>query len=207
MDLGLEEVGFRTRVAVEVDTDAVKTVQANRPDIPIIRERIEDVSPQKILAAAGLKAGEATLVAGGPACQSFSTAGKRKSLATKSGLLTYQFMRVVDEVRPEFFLMENVRGLLSAAIRHRPLIRRGPGHPALRENEELGSAFRALADRIKEIGYYTVFGVLNAADHGVPQTRQRLVLIGSREGKPVAMPPPSHREGGGRGIARLADPA
>ena len=200
LDLGLEEAGFRTRVAVEVDPDAVATIRANRPDIPIIRERIEGVSPQEILEAARLKVGEATLVAGGPACQSFSTAGKRKSLATKSGLLTYQFMRVVDEVRPEFFLMENVRGLLSAAIKHRPLIQRGPGCPALSEDEELGSAFRALADRIKEIGYYTVFGVLNAADYGVPQTRQRLVLIGSREGKPVAMPPPSHCGGGGGGL-------
>ena len=198
LDLGLERAGFRTVVAVESDPAAAATIRKNRPDVPVIQRWIEEVSSHEILEVAGLEVGEVTLLAGGPACQSFSTAGKRKSLGTESGLLVYEFIQAVQEVQPEFFLMENVRGLLSAAVEHRPLNRRGPGHPPLKEEEELGSAFQKVAARLKGLGYYVVFAVLNAADYGVPQTRQRLVLIGSRDGRPVSMPAPSH-SGDGRG--------
>ncbi len=142
-----------------------------------------------------MQAGEVTLLAGGPACQSFSTAGKRDALGSKSGSLIYEFIRVVEEARPEFFVMENVRGLLSSALVHRPLNRRGPGYPPLMDDEELGSAFRKVTGLLEALNYYVVFDVLNAADFGVAQTRQRLVLIGSRDGKPVTMPTPSHGEG------------
>lgn len=196
LDLGLEEAGFRTAVAVESNPDATATIRTNRPHIPVIERPISEVKTAEILETAGLEAGEVTLVAGGPACQSFSTAGKREALGSTSGSLIYEFVRVVEEVRPEFFLMENVRGLLSSAVVHRPLNRRGPGHPPLRDEEELGSAFRKVTELLGALGYYVVFDVLNAADFGVAQTRQRLVLIGSRDGRPVTMPTPSHGEGG-----------
>lgn len=192
LDLGLEHAGFRTFVAVESDPDAAATIHANRPDIPVIDERIEKVPTERILEAAGLKVGEPTLLAGGPACQTFSTAGTRRSLGSATGLLLYEFIRVVDEMQPEFFVMENVRGLLSAAVEHRPLKERGPGHPPLKEEEEFGSAFQVVAERLRGLGYYVVFDVLNAADFGAPQTRQRLVIFGSRDHRPVAMPWASH---------------
>ena len=196
LDLGLEQAGFQTVVAVESDPDAAATIRKNRPNIPVIGRQIEAVPSHEILERAGLEVGAATLLAGGPACQSFSTAGKRESLATRSGLLIDDFIRAVRDIQPEFFLMENVRGLLSAAIEHRPLNRRGPGYPPLKEEEELGSAFREVARRLMTLNYYVVFTVLNAADYGVPQARQRLVLIGSRDGKPVSMPVPSHSKDG-----------
>ena len=196
LDLGLEEAGFRTAVAVESNPDATATIRSNRPRIPVIEQPISQVTTAEILETAGLEAGKVTLVAGGPACQSFSTAGKREALGSASGSLIYEFVRVVKEARPEFFLMENVRGLLSSAVLHRPLNRRGPGHPPLRDEEELGSAFRKVTGLLGELGYYVVFDVLNAADFGVAQTRQRLVLIGSRDGRPVTMPTPSHGEDG-----------
>ena len=196
LDLGLEETGFQTAVAVESNQDAAGTIRSNRPHIPVIERPIAQVTTAEILEKAGLRAGEVTLVAGGPACQSFSTAGKREALGSKSGSLIYQFVRVVREARPEFFVMENVRGLLSSAVVHRPLNRRGPGHPPLRDEEELGSAFRKVTGLLGALGYHVVFDVLNAADFGVAQTRQRLVLIGSRDGRPVTMPTPSHGEDG-----------
>ena len=196
LDLGLEEAGFRTAVAVESNSDATATIRSNRPRIPIIERPISQVTTAEILKTAGLKAGDVTLVAGGPACQSFSTAGKREALGGKFGSLIYEFIRVVKEARPEFFVMENVRGLLSSAVVHRPLNLRGPGHPPLTDEEELGSAFRKVTGLLETLNYYVVFDVLNAADFGVAQTRQRLVLIGSRDGKPVTMPTPSHGEGG-----------
>ena len=90
--------------------------------------------------------------------------------------------------------MENVRGLLSAAVKHRPLSERGPGFPALKPEEELGSAFRIVTSKLKELNYYVIFDVLNAADYGVPQRRQRLFIIGSLHGERIRMPTPSHNE-------------
>ena len=200
LDLGLEKAGFRTAVAVESNPDAAATIRSNRPHVPVIERPISEVTTTEMLKAGGLEPGKVTLVAGGPACQSFSTAGKREALGSKSGSLIYEFVRVVKEARPEFFVMENVRGLLSSAVVHRPLNRRGPGHPPLSEEEELGSAFRKVTGLIEELDYYVVFDVLNAADFGVAQTRQRLVLIGSRDGRPVSMPTPSHAEGGRRNL-------
>ncbi len=200
LDLGLERAGFQTAVAVECNPVAVATIQANRPGIAVIDRPIESVSTAEILKRASLEVGEVELLAGGPACQSFSTAGKRRSLSDPLGLLFYEFMRVVDEARPAFFLMENVRGLLSAAVRHRPLARRGGKHPPLQADEELGSAFRAVTDRIRKSGYYVLFDVLDAADFGTPQTRRRLVIIGSRDGVPLAMPSPSHSNNGSRNL-------
>ena len=196
LDLGLERAGFRTAVAVESDSDAVATIRANRPDVPVIDRRIEDVSTAEIIEAAGLEAGGVALLAGGPACQSFSTAGNRGSLKGPLGSLFFEFARVLSDIRPAFFVMENVSGLLSAALHHRPLNKRGPGHPPLRTEEELGSAFRLVAECLSDIGYHVLFDVLNAANFGVAQSRQRLILIGSRDGVPIKMPLPSHGDEG-----------
>lgn len=192
LDLGLESAGLRVAVAVECNPFAVATIRANRPDLPVIARKIEDVTTAEILEAAGLKAEEAFAVVGGPSCQAFSTAGARISLSDPRGTLFEHFARVVKEAQPHFFAMENVRGLLSAAVKHRSLKERGPGYPTLEPDEELGSALKTVASTLRELGYYTVFDVLNAADFGVPQARERLVFLGTRFGEEIAMPTPTH---------------
>jgi DNA (cytosine-5)-methyltransferase 1 len=193
LDQGLEEAGFEVRVAVESDPYSVQTIQSNRPNLPVIPRPIETVSTEEILQAAGLKRGEVALVAGGPSCQTFSTAGQRGSTEDPRGKLAHEFFRVVEEARPQFFLMENVRGITSAAEKHRPLAQREPAFPELEEDEELGSAFvRLLEDIQQKTGYYSVFEILNTADFGVPQARERLILLGSRGGEPLAMPKRTH---------------
>jgi DNA (cytosine-5)-methyltransferase 1 len=199
LDLGLEQAGFDIRVAVECDPHACETIRRNRPDITVIAKRIEDTTTEEILKAAKLKPGEPALVAGGPACQSFSTAGQRASLADPRGKLIREFLRVVEEAQPRFFLLENVRGLLSAAVRHRPLKKRGPGYPPLSRDEQLGSAFAAVLRELRHTQYDVVFDVLNAADFGVPQVRERVVFIGSRDGETVEMPSPTHSDTRTRG--------
>lgn len=166
----------------------------------MIDRPIEDVTTEEILQTAGLKPGDAFAVVGGPSCQVFSTAGHRKSLADPRSTMFKHFVRVIREARPKFYVMENVRGLISAAVRHRPLKERGPGFPPLQEDEQLGSAFKIVAASLRELGYYSVFDVLNAADYGVPQTRHRLVILGSRDGKRVRLPEPSHDENGLNGL-------
>lgn len=194
LDLGLEQAGFEVRVAVECNRFAVETIKKNRPDLPVIERKIEDVTTEEILDVAGLKIGDVAIVTGGPSCQPFSTVGQRGSIHDPRGSMFREFLRIVTEARPEFFVMENVRGVLSAAKRHRPLIERGAGHPALEPDEELGSAFNLILKELKATKYHVIFDLLNAADFGVPQVRQRLVFLGSRDGRPLSMPHPTHHE-------------
>ncbi|MCC7531220.1 MAG: DNA cytosine methyltransferase [Candidatus Melainabacteria bacterium] len=200
LDLGLEQSGLEVVLAVECDSQAVATIKQNRPDLPVINRKIEDVTTKEILEAAGLRPGGAFVVSGGPSCQSFSTAGQRRSLADPRGGLFHHFVRIVRESQPKFFIMENVKGMLSAAIKHRPLNERGPGFPPLSSDEELGSAFRVIIKELRRLNYYTVFDVLNAADYGSPQSRERILFIGSREGKAVSMPLRTHNPTGSNGL-------
>lgn len=194
LDLGLEQAGFKIVLAVECDAQAVATIKLNRLDLPVINRRIEDVTTTEILKMAGLKRGGDFVVSGGPSCQSFSTAGQRRSLGDPRGGLFRHFLRVVEEAQPKFFVMENVKGMLSAAIMHRPLNERGPGFPELKSDEELGSAFKVITHELRRLNYYTTFDVLNAANYGTPQCRERIIFIGSRDGQEIKTPQPTHAE-------------
>ena len=200
LDLGLEKAGFTISVAVECDKYALETIRYNRPDLPVISRRIEDVSTKEILDAAGLEPGDPVVVIGGPSCQTFSTAGQRASLDDPRGTMFEQFIRIVREVQARFFVMENVRGLLSAAVKHRPLCSRGVGFPPLLPEEELGSAFRIILKELRKLDYYVIFDLLNAADYGVPQRRERLIFIGSRNSEYICMPQPTHSKLGEDGL-------
>ena len=102
-----------------------------------------------------------------------------------NGTLIGRFLDLVGEIQPRFFVLENVRGILSAAVRHRPLSERGPGYPPLDADEELGSFLNSVVlPRIvgaDQLGYQLSYGLLNSADFGVPQVRQRAIFIGSRD--------------------------
>ncbi|WP_309572502.1 DNA cytosine methyltransferase [Deinococcus sp.] len=203
LDLGLEAAGFRTLAAVEIDRAARAPIQAYTagwPRPPFIAADITQVSAGDLLAATGLKRGEVTLVSGGPPCQPFSTAGRREALNDPRGSLFRDFLRIVDEVQPRFFVMENVRGLLSATLRHRPISARD-GTP-LTPEEARGSAFAVILAEFARIGYSFTSGLLNAANYGVPQTRQRVVILGSRDHEPLALPTPTHTETGAGGLPR-----
>ncbi len=121
LDLGLHAAGFKVAVAVECNRFAAETIRKNRPRLPLIEKHIEEVTTAAILEKAGLEVGEAAVVTGGPSCQPFSTVGLRRSMGDPRGVMFKEFLRVVREARPRFFVMENVRGVLSAAARHRPL--------------------------------------------------------------------------------------
>lgn len=198
LDIGLEAAGFETVVALEVNNAAIATIKLNRPSLPIVDDPIEEVKADDLLKKAGLKSGEATLVTGGPCCQSFSTAGRRQSMADKRGGLFRDFLRIVSETQPRFFVMENVKGILSAAVRHRPLDKRGPKCRYLRKDEELGSALKLILRELKALEYYAIYGLLNCADYGVPQKRFRVVFIGSRDGEDIQLPKPTHSKTGAR---------
>src|SRR6266404_2068111 len=129
LDLGLEMSGFDVRVALEINQGAIDTIELNRPKLPLLKQSIENTSTNEILKKAGLRKGEVTVLSGGPCCQAFSTMGSRQSVADDRGNLFRDFCRVVREMQPRFFVMENVKGILSAAVKHRPLDKRGAGYP------------------------------------------------------------------------------
>lgn len=160
LDLGLEQTKrFSVRAVVEKEKTFCDTIRANRadgridPHVAIFEGDITDFDPAAVLAAAGLRPGELDLLVGGPPCQSFSTAGKRQSTEDVRGLLLWEFLRFVEYMRPKFFLIENVRGLLSAALRHRPIKERPErGGPPLTADEEPGSVMRRFAGDLQQIG-------------------------------------------------------
>lgn len=219
LDIGLEAAGFQTRVTVEVDRHCQGTLERNRahfrdPRFPLFGD-ITETTPSEILEAAGFWPGEVALVAGGPPCQAYSTAGKRGSLADPRGGMFFHYAEVIRVARPRFFIMENVRGLLSAAMQHRPLHLRGEESPLLSPEEQLGSLLNnvILPTFEDDLGYEIVYGLVNALDYGAAQDRKRVIFIGSRDRElgssrwPGRMPievlvPSTHNREGTEGKAR-----
>jgi DNA (cytosine-5)-methyltransferase 1 len=201
LDLGFEKEDFAIRVALDIDPYAAETVRKNRPRIPVINRSISKVETREILETAGLTVGEATVVTGGSPCQPFSTAGRRLSVNEMKGQLIFEFIRVVEEAKPRFFVFENVAGLVSAAINHISFYERiKKKEEELFPEQRLGSAFEIILDRFEKTHYGISFGILNAADYGGPQRRKRLIIFGSREGKKVTLPPATHNSPGSDGV-------
>ena len=189
LDLGIESAGFKSLGCLELDPKACQTIRKNRPELPVIEDDIRNWSGDALLKHFGLKKSDVQLICGGPPCPSFSTAGKRQSFDDPRGEVMFDFLRIVDELRPPFFLMENVRGILSAAIKHIPLSERKKD-AILTSEEQKGSVLRLLKKEFEKMGYTVTAELVNSADYGVPQKRERVVFIGSRDGFQISMPPP-----------------
>lgn len=196
LDLGIEKVGFKIRVCVEKDKWAAQTIRANT-SIPVIERDINDVHTDEILTAAGIGRQDVTLVICGPPCQAFSTAGKQKGFADFRGNVMLQYLRVVRDILPEFFIMENVRGLQSAKLNSVPA--------EYAEYEPIkdvkGSAFHFMVAEFRKLGYSISHALLDAANYGVPEKRERIVVIGHR-GERVPIPSPTHSENGELGTKK-----
>ena len=201
MDIGFGKAGFNTVYSNDIAKFACDTIRQNRPGLHCDEGDITEIRSEQILESAGARRGEIDVVIGGPPCQSFSTAGMRRGLEDKRGMALLEFIRVVKDVRPKFFVFENVSGLVSAARKHVPFYDRISAGRKLSEDQKCGSLFADILLEFEKIdGYRFRWKLLNAADYGVPQKRKRLILIGSR----IADPGLVLKEIEGR--AKYADP-
>ncbi|HKY35315.1 MAG TPA: DNA cytosine methyltransferase [Polyangiaceae bacterium] len=183
LDYGFEAAGFETSVAVEIDGDSCATLRANRR-WRVIERDIFEVPSSELLERGSLRKGETDLVIGGPPCQPFSKAGywargDSMRLDDPRANTLSAFLRVVEETLPRAFLLENVEGLAySGKAEGLDLI--------LRRIKRINKATRS--------NYQPVFKVLRAVDYGVPQQRERVIMVAARDGTLFEFPAPTHRD-------------
>lgn len=183
LDYGFEAAGFETRVALEWDHQCCESLRASR-DWPVIEADLLKTPTREILKAGGLRAGLVDILIGGPPCQPFSKSGWWKSgdslrLDDPRANTLSGYLRVLEEVRPRAFLLENVEGLAFGG-----------------KDEGLRLLLAAMKriNATKGTTYRPVVITLNAADFGVPQTRNRVFVIGARDGSVFVPPVPTHHD-------------
>lgn len=190
LDLGLEAAGFETSVCVENDSLAVETIRLNRPRLPVIEESIVQMTGERLIEVGELGDDPVLLVAGGPPCQAFSMFGNREGIYDSRGRLVFEFIRIVSELQPHVFVMENVRGLLSMSLV--PKSKKGELDNAPPGYFEKGSLLKRVFSGFADIGYRVDCFVVNAVNYGAPQNRERLILIGNRHDLLSCFPGPRY---------------
>lgn len=180
LDLGMKQAGFDIRLCVDADPTCCQTLKENHMCENIYVEDVSKLTKKDIYLLAKLdQSDRIDLLFGGSPCQSFSTAGKKKGFSDERGMLTFHFFRLVEETQPHAFLLENTKGILSKKFIKDPL-----------------SFFSELAP-----SYRVSIHLLNAADYGVPQTRQRAFIVGVHRSidKEYIPPEPTHQCNGENG--------
>lgn len=174
LDIGLEAAGFKVVAATDIDGTCAESYERNYPKTPYIVRSIGQVSTQELLDAANLKKGELDLLAGGPPCPAFSKSRfyrteKPRALDDPVAKETVGgYLRILDEARPRAFILENVRGLAYGVHRE---------------------ALEHILDTAKRLGYKANWQIVNAADYGAPQIRERCLVLGALDGEVLpAMP-------------------
>ncbi|HQQ93167.1 MAG TPA: DNA cytosine methyltransferase [Bacteroidia bacterium] len=191
LDIGLEESGFHTAVCVEYDADCRETLKHNRPEWKVFDEGfkvekgkiktrvpgdIRDIGVDELMKFAGLKKGQVSLVVGGAPCQPFSNIGKKLGKNDeRNGDLFLEFVRMVKGISPEAFIFENVVGITQ---------------------QKHSDVISYMVNKFKGLGYGISHTILNAANYGVPQRRERFFLIGIKGVENPAFPFPTHFKDG-----------
>ena len=158
--LGLKSAGMMCQMAVEIDADACETYRANLGD-HIVCEDVRKIDTNNVP--------KCDVLVGGFPCQPFSISGLQEGFDGKGGDLFHECVRVINALRPKVFILENV-----------------PGFARLQKGAFLDEAMRILS----AVGYVTDWRILNAADFGVAQTRERLFMVGNSLGRQNAFPSP-----------------
>ena len=168
MDLGFIKAGFNIIWANDFNEDAVATYKKNIGDHIVLGDIINiksDCIPGE--------SGEIDLVIGGFPCQGFSIANKNRSMEDHRNFLYLEMLRIIKDKQPKYFVAENVKGLLSM---------------------EKGKVIEMIKSDFENLGYKVDYKLLNAADYGVPQARERVIIMGNRLGLENPFPEKTHAD-------------
>lgn len=189
LSLSLEASGWESVAAVDIDRDAIGTLRLNQErghlrGTRIVHADLRDVSARDLRPSAAEQSWRPDMLAGGPPCQPFSSAGRMQALKDPRGRLFHDFVRLASELRPRFILFENVSGLVTAKT----------------PDGRVGGVLRRIQHAFEDIGYACRFELLNAADYGAPQRRVRLYMIASRGERIPEFPRATHSRDASSGL-------
>ena len=156
--LGYQMAGFHELLAVEWDQNAVDTFRLNFPDVPVYHGDIAKLTGAECMRLAGIEKGILDVLDGSPPCQGFSTAGKRKWYDPRNSLFK-EYALLLNELQPKVFVIENVTGMVKGCMKQ---------------------AYLTIIKTLRECGYKAKGEVLNAMYFNVPQSRERVIIIGVR---------------------------
>ena len=172
--LGFQEAGYDIRFATDIDRDAVESYGRNFRETPCEALDVCQMGPEVLLKRAGLRAGELDILLGGPPCQGFSSAGVKSGEDPRNSLVRH-YVRLLEGVRPKWFVMENVEGLLT---------------------NDGGVHVRDAVAAFLDAGYAVNLEKVYAQGYGVPQRRKRVLIVGNRLGHDFVFPEPVSRVSG-----------
>lgn len=181
LDIGMKNAGIKALLACENNKYCRMTIKKNNKDIALIGD-INNFSSNKILEMANIpKNIKIDVIFGGPPCQAFSTAGKQKGFNDNRGNVFLKYLDIISEIKPTYVVIENVRGILSTPYPYKSI-----------KQPIKGGAMMLILDKLKDIGYTISFNLYNAAYFGVPQIRERLVIIAKLGCEKVNYLTPTH---------------
>ena len=171
--MGYRMAGFHELLAIDWEDHAVECFRKNFPEVPVWQKSILDVSGKEIMAFCKLDSGDLDVFDGSPPCQGFSTAGSRKLNDPRNDLFLAYF-KLIDEIQPKVFVMENVSGMVKG---------------------EMKGKFIQILEKLRSTNYIVTCKLMNSMFYGVPQSRQRLIFIGVRKdlGLQPVFPSPSKK--------------
>lgn len=180
LDIGVRQAGFHVVACIEIDPNCCDTLRLASEHCnchtEVIQEDIRNVDPEKLRVSLGIEKGGLDLLFGGSPCQSFSQIGRQEGIADARGLLLFEFVRFARALEPKAILMEQVKGVLNAKD----------------GNGSSGGVLRLLKDELRSLGYCLSTAVLNAADFGVPQLRERVFVVAVKGSQSFSFPDPTH---------------
>lgn len=180
MDIGVMQAGFEILACIELDHNCCDTLRENikreNRETKVYEGDIRTFSPRSIMNDLSIKEGHIDLLFGGPPCQAFSQIGKQLSLQDDRGMLLYQVLRYAEALKPHAIMMEQVKGLLTAKDLN--------GNP--------GGVFNSFIEKLEALGYVPKWKVMLAAEYGVPQLRERVILVATRIPNGFVFPSPTH---------------
>lgn len=188
LHIGFEKVGYNIKLCIDNDSLVEKTHKRNYSHIPLINRDITSVTIDEIK---GYCSSSVDIIIGGPPCQGFSTIGRRvssdpdkRSVSDSRNELVFAYSEIVKALNPKFIVMENVKGILTMKD---------------------GIYLNTVLEQLRLAGYNADYRLVNMADYGVPQIRERVIILGNRLGLAVDFPAPDHSDNPEDGLSPWVD--